>query len=512
MMTRPSWQAREAPAASAIRAVVVLGVLVGAVLLGAVAATGVVEPLYFAAAAVVPVGGWLVLRHGQGGLGVLAILAAGGLLGIVTIPTGTASEIVVSLVLTLGLLVLWLLRLLMVRVSGEKLLATPINKPILVFILVQVVSFGWSTAMRDPLIEVDNSFLLVQTAALVVTCALPLLSLYVVNVVDSVRIWRWAVWLTIAIALLHLGSAALNLPTAMLTTNGTRGLFAMWAGGFALALLLYDRTLSVWAQWLLLVLLGALTWYYIMANTSWLSGWLPMVMAWAVVVFMRSKKLFALMMVVVIIVLAANYTLIYDNVVVSNTEEGGTERLDLWRMNLEHVRAHPLLGMGPAGYAPYNMTYHPEDARSTHNNYFDILAQSGIVGAAAFLFMIWRFGKVGLQNVIRLHSEEPQRRENDFARAFASATLGGGAGALAGMMLGDWVLPFAYNQTITGFDNSLFTWIFLGGMVSLSVLTAAVPSAGPAQEVGSVAAAGPLQEAAPYAAPPVGAAEAPYGD
>lgn len=496
MTTRSNWQAREALSAGALRAVIVLAVLAGAVLVGAVAATGMIEPLYFAAVAVVPIGAWLVLRHGQGGLGVLAILAAGGLLGIVSIPTGTDSRIVVSLMLALGLMVLWVLRLLMVRVSGERLRATPLNRAVLIFIIIQVVSFWWSTVMRDPLIVVESSFLLVQTAALVVTCALPLLALYVANVVESIRIWRWAVWLTVGIALLHLASAALNLPTAQLTTNGTRGLFAMWAGGFALALLLYDRTLAMWKQWLLLVLLAGVTWYYIMANTSWLSGWLPMVVAWAVVIFFRSRPLFVLMVVVTLIVLAANYNMVYESVVVSNTEEGGTQRLDLWRMNLEHVRAHPLLGMGPAGYAPYNMTYHPEDARSTHNNYFDILAQSGVVGLAAFLYMIFRFAQVGLQNVTRLHSENPLRRENDFARAFAAATLGGGAGALAGMMLGDWVLPFAYNQTITGFDNSLFTWIFLGGIVSLNLLTAEAPPV----------------EADPYGTPPIVTAEATYGD
>ncbi len=38
---------------------------------------------------------------------------------------------------------------------------------------------------------------------------------------------------------------------------------------------------------------------------------------------------------------------------------------------------------------------------------------------------------------------------------------------MVGMMLGDWVLPFAYNQTIAGFDNAAFTWILLGAMVAL---------------------------------------------
>ena len=44
------------------------------------------------------------------------------------------------------------------------------------------------------------------------------------------------------------------------------------------------------------------------------------------------------------------------------------------------------------------------------------------------------------------------------------------------MMLGDWVLPFAYNQTITGFDNAAFTWVLLGGMVSLHHIQNARPA------------------------------------
>ena len=54
-----------------------------------------------------------------------------------------------------------------------------------------------------------------------------------------------------------------------------------------------------------------------------------------------------------------------------------------------------------------------------------------------------------------------------FSEAFVAATIGGGVAAMVAMMLGDWVLPFAYNQTITGFDNSSFTWLFLGCGVAL---------------------------------------------
>ncbi|MBK9050666.1 MAG: O-antigen ligase family protein [Chloroflexi bacterium] len=141
--------------------------------------------------------------------------------------------------------------------------------------------------------------------------------------------------------------------------------------------------------------------------------------------------------------------------------KGGGERLEIWRLNLQHVADHPLFGMGPAGYALYNMSYHPQDARSTHNNYFDILAQSGVIGLICFIWMIATFIRLGN------HLRRQLTGQRNFEEAFANAVLAGLVGALVAMTLGDWVLPFAYNQTISGFDNAVFTWVFIGGMMAL---------------------------------------------
>ena len=180
-----------------------------------------------------------------------------------------------------------------------------------------------------------------------------------------------------------------------------------------------------------------------------------------VITFMRSKALFVFVLIVGVIYVGLNFAHYYETIYVSGVNEGGLQRLDLWRMNLEHVAAHPLFGMGPAGYAIYNMTYHPEDARSTHNNYFDILAQTGIVGLSAFLWLFGAFLYTGFRTTRALAGRR------NFEEAFANATLAGCVGALVGMMLGDWVVPFAYNATIKAFDHSLYTWVFLGAMVSL---------------------------------------------
>jgi O-antigen ligase len=102
------------------------------------------------------------------------------------------------------------------------------------------------------------------------------------------------------------------------------------------------------------------------------------------------------------------------------------------------------------------MTYHPRDARSTHNNFFDILAQNGVVGMLAFAIMMF----VALCLALRVRAA--YRGQGDYKEAYANAALAGIPAALIAMMLGDWVLPFAYNVTIMGFDHAVHTWIAIG--------------------------------------------------
>jgi hypothetical protein len=54
-----------------------------------------------------------------------------------------------------------------------------------------------------------------------------------------------------------------------------------------------------------------------------------------------------------------------------------------------------------------------------------------------------------------------------FGSGLAHGVLGGLAGAVVAMLLGDWVIPFVYNQTIAGFRYTLYTWLFLGALMSM---------------------------------------------
>ncbi len=396
--------------------------------------------------------------------GIVLLITAAGMLSFVSLPTGRESRIPISMLVALALVVPWLLSMLWGK-PPARLKPSPINRPLIAFVAVSIISYFWSQIFRDPLLFVWSSFPVVQAAALVVNILLPLTLLYVANQVTEVR---WLKYLVAVLLIFGVASVAfffIDQRTGdLLFYRGTRGLFSMWVAAFAYGLALFHKGLKPWQRALLLLLVLIFVYRYFYVGRSWVSGWLPLGVACLVLTWIRSRRLFLLLGMIGLIYIAVNFDFYYEDIVLAEEAEGsGTERIELWVQNLTHVANHPLFGVGPAGYAPYYMTYHPHDARSTHNNYFDILAQTGVIGFTIFVVMMSSLLKVGRQTLRRY------RGQRNFEETFAAVTLSAIAGAVIGMMLGDWVLPFAYNETIGGFDNAVLTWVMLGGMVALGL-------------------------------------------
>jgi hypothetical protein len=59
----------------------------------------------------------------------------------------------------------------------------------------------------------------------------------------------------------------------------------------------------------------------------------------------------------------------------------------------------------------------------------------------------------------------------DFSEALVAAALGGTFGCIVIMAFGDWLLPFAYTQTIAGFNYSVYNWLFMGTILSMDYIT-----------------------------------------
>lgn len=290
--------------------------------------------------------------------------------------------------------------------------------------------------------------------------ALPLVTLMAANKITEVKWLKWLSLIVVAIGITELASRLFHLPTITLVSNGTRGMFTVWFGGILYAQALFNKRLSQGRRVLLLGLLAVLVYQRLIADTSWVSGWMPLLLVCAVITFVNSRKLFVLGIVLCAIVVALKW----DYVTSSYDAEmaGGSDlRGGLWAKAFGYVLQHPLFGMGPAGYAVYYMTYQPNDAMATHNNFFDVIAQHGFIGMAAFLWMF------GVFFVVTFKSMKLHRGEGNFEEAFAVMGFAGAIASFAGMMLGDWLLPFAYTQTISGFDNAVFTWMFIGCAVAL---------------------------------------------
>jgi O-antigen ligase len=379
----------------------------------------------------------------------------------VWLPTGRESRIVLSLALTLMLFLTWGYQLLFGSRADKVIKPAPANKAVMFYVLANIFAYIWGNLTRDVLVRTWGSFPFVQLAALLVNVGLPLLTLLVFHKIND-PIWarRYMFFVCFMGGLVAL-TRLFGLPTEILLSNGANGLFATWSVSMAISLLMFDRQRSLITKSLLISVVGLLVFFYFFKYRIWLSGWLPMTISLSVIALSKSRKVFALLVLAGLVFVAMNATELYQTVVSDNVTEGGLERLDIWRVSIAHVINHPVFGMGPAGYAVYNMTYHPDSARSTHNNYYDIIAQNGIVGMTLFIVMAGTFVRLALQ------TRKLYLGKSDYQEAFVNATLGGLFASLVAMMLGDWVLPFAYNVTIMGFDHAMHMWFCVGMMLSL---------------------------------------------
>jgi hypothetical protein len=439
---------------------VVLGVLLAVTLVGVL--TVVVDWPFVLIAAAAPLSLPVLLRRD---LAPLIILASAAFVPF-ALSTGTESKLVVSLLMTMMLTGMWVVRMLVVEKSLH-LNPSPVNGPLLGFIGVVAISLVWSFAFRDPLVVIWSSFPLVQMASAVVMIMLPAAFLLVANQVDDVRLLKAMVGLMLCAGVLGLIKqfSIVDLPVA------TGGLFTMWIVALSTGLAFFDRRIPLVGRGLLLLLACAWVYWGFVRHISWVAGWLPAFVALGVLGFMRSKKLLLVLLVIVVAVVATNAEYYLGSVVEEEQAESGNTRVAAWAANWRVTGKHWLFGTGPGGYAAYYMSYFPNDAMATHNNYIDVLAQTGIIGLGFCVWFFFGLVWLGYKLCMRL------RGRGDFLEGLACAALAGTVACIVAMAIGDWLFPFAYTQTIAGFDHAVYSWTFMGSILVLDRLAWTDPGA-----------------------------------
>lgn len=371
-----------------------------------------------------------------------------------SLSTGTQSQVPASMIVAALLIAVWLAT--MVVRKDFRLKPAETNLPLLGFVAASTFSLIWSNVFRPLDIIVWSTFPLAQLGGLAVIVLSAGSFLLVGNVLRSLR-WVKRLWVLFVV----IGAVAVTFESVRITRNpvNIRGLFSMWVVSLAYGQVLFNHRLSRWQRLLLVILV--VSWFYrvFLLGITWISGWLPTIVAILALGFLKSKRLFLVLLVLLLAHVALDYDFYYQRVWVNSLNEDAN-RLAAWRRNWEVTKEHLLFGTGPAGYAVYYMTYIPKAAMASHSNYVDVLSQTGIVGSFFFVWFLASLCKSGLTTQGRLE-------EGAFTSALGKSLFCGFLGVVVAMFLGDWLLPFVYTQTLAGFDHAIYSWILLGVMVAL---------------------------------------------
>ncbi len=434
------------------KVLIVGGVLAAGLMMGYL--TVRLQPAYILAAVAMLPALLIALRWPESG--VLALLLTAAFVR-VTLPTGTQSRIVASLVLTALLVLLWLGRALMEK--RPLLKPSSVNRPLMAILVVSVLSYIWGLIFRDPLVTPWRTWPIVQIAALAVMLLLPGALILTANTVPDLR-WMKVLWWT----MIGIGAGAMLAKWARADVRwiNTGGLFSLWLVSLLYGQILFNQKLPTPLRLGFVGLLALWLYDRMILNTHWLAGWVPPMLAIGVLTFLKSRRGFLVFLIPAITFLVAYRGDYIQAIISGEATESGITRLAAWAVNWRVTGRHFLFGTGPAGYAVYYVSYFPSEAMATHSNYIDILSQLGIVGLACYLWFL------GTSLVTGWRLQRALRGENGFAEGLAAGTLGGTCGVILAMALGDWLIPFVYTQTIAGFDYAVYSWVWMGAMVSLA--------------------------------------------
>ncbi|MDX1383921.1 MAG: O-antigen ligase family protein, partial [Thermoanaerobaculia bacterium] len=251
-------------------------------------------------------------------------------------------------------------------------------------------------------------------------------------------------------------------PLIALFPDGAVGsLFWTWLAAMGAALALLDTSMRTPLRLALGALVVLAFWVALAQSARWISGWLPPAIAVSAVLLVARPWLGLPVVGAAVGVGLWRLDWLLENLVVTNSYSLMT-RLEAWKVVVDIIETSALLGTGPANYYWYASTYPILGwyvPFSSHNQYLDLVAQVGLVGAALFLWFCWRVGRV-------CWCETREAPEGGFERAFAIGALGGLVGSLAAGGLADWILPFVYNTGLKTMASSLLFWLFLGGVVA----------------------------------------------
>jgi O-antigen ligase len=398
-------------------------------------------------------------------LGLVAIIGAAMVVPF-AIGTGTESSLNAAVLLVALLVGLWMLRS-FVRRDLHLVGSRPIV-PLIGFLCVALLSFF--VGLRPLMAFVETAPLRAQFGGLAIFCLSVGAFLLVAHQVRDARWLQVMSWLFLALGAFDIFGRLIpefrqNVTLYIIQPGADGSLFWVWLVALAFSQAVYNRDLKMPWRLALGCLTVATLYHGMLNNRDWVSGWLPALVGIVVILWAATPRLgFALTLVGGAFAVMQTSSII-EFVMVGDNDYSQMTRLEAWKIMAELIAINPIFGLGPANYYWYTPQFSILGWNvqfNSHNNFIDIAAQTGLLGLAFFTWFLCAVGWLGWS----LRSRVPA----GFSRAYVYGAVGGFAGTVVAGMLGDWVLPFAYNVGVQGFRASVIGWLFLGGLVALEMI------------------------------------------
>ena len=386
---------------------------------------------------------------------------------LVDVQFGTGTKVALNPVflLTLLLIGLWLLRMLVVE-RALRLKASPVNLPALAFVLAASLAWVASFLPIFPL-SPEKPSLFAQLGAYLLYVLSVGAMLLAANLFEDRRTIRAFTWVYLGFGAVYLLAQVIPRSSAFVINwfnPAQTGSAVYWGLLTALSLgqALFNNQLARPLRFGLAGTALAAFLFAFLARPEWLAGWFAALIAIITLLWLWKWRIGLISTLVGLSIAAANYAALAARVNTETQIWSTYSRFVTWPIVYQLTLANPVTGLGPANYHYYASMYSLLGyfiRFNTHNNYFDIILQTGLVGLACFLWLVGVLILLGFW--LRRHSAD------GFERGYANGLLAGIAAILAVGFTADYFLPFVYNIGITGFQTSVFFWLFCGGLISL---------------------------------------------
>jgi hypothetical protein len=301
-----------------------------------------------------------------------------------------------------------------------------------------------------------------QLGGLTITLTSALAFLIMGNVIRDIRWLKAFAWLFLAIGMLYMlarlsPSAARFLRHVFVPGAYTGSLVWVWIVAIPLSQALLNKKLPLLVRIAFLGFVAIVLYIAIGQASDWKSGYIPPLAGAAVILLLAYRKYFLWFLPILLV--GAWFVM---EEAISSDQYSVLTRLEAWQIVLQLSIVSPLFGMGFSNYYFYTPLHDIRGWRvnfSSHSQYVDIVAQTGLIGLACFFWIFWEIARLGWSLI--------DRAPEGFERAYVYGAMGGLAGTLVAGLFVDWILPFVYNIGMNGIRSSILSWFFLGGLVAI---------------------------------------------